>query len=222
MSRASLAELERRVATDTAALDALIRTAEDEQRSVGHRGTPPMMFDSEPFFGQDRLADLVWRMMQRGQTERSTRAASSANRVGNAMAAGTCNCGAVAFEIDADIRDVYVCHCSICRRSTGGNGIAVVVVGNDVFRWTRGADQIATWQKPGQDIDWQTWFCRICGSRVPGQNDPSRMFVPVGLIDTGGDALRVVHHIWVGSRACWDVIGDAGQQHPEAFGTGDD
>jgi hypothetical protein len=44
------------------------------------------------------------------------------------MTRGECNCGAVQFEIDADLTDVFVCHCSICRRSTGSNGIAVVVV----------------------------------------------------------------------------------------------
>ncbi len=44
------------------------------------------------------------------------------------MATGECNCGAVQFEIAADLSGVFVCHCSICRRSTGSNGIAVVVV----------------------------------------------------------------------------------------------
>ena len=40
------------------------------------------------------------------------------------MATGECNCGAVQFEIDAQLSGVFVCHCSICRRSTGSNGIA--------------------------------------------------------------------------------------------------
>lgn len=133
------------------------------------------------------------------------------------MATGACNCGAVAFEIDADLEEVYVCHCSICRRSTGSNGIAVLVVDNGAFRWTRGEDQIATWKKP--DADWQTWFCRVCGAPVPGINDEARMFVPAGLISEGGDALRVAHHIWVESKACWDEIGDAGRQHARAIGS---
>ena len=133
------------------------------------------------------------------------------------MAKGACNCGAVAFEIDSDPSDIYFCHCSICRRATGSNGIAVVVVDNDAFRWTRGEEQIATWKKP--DADWQFWFCRTCGSSLPGANDPSRMFVPAGLIAEGGEALRVLHHIWVDSKASWDEIGDAGQQHAEAMGS---
>jgi hypothetical protein len=129
------------------------------------------------------------------------------------MTTGQCNCGAVRFESDADLAGIYVCHCSICRRYTGSNGIAVVLIPKDRFRWIRGQDKIATWQKPG--ADWQSWFCGICGSAVPGENDPASMYVPAGIITEGGEALRVIHHIWVGSKAAWDEIGDAGQQHVE-------
>ena len=131
------------------------------------------------------------------------------------MALGECNCGAVAFEIDAGLSDVIVCHCSICRRSTGSNGIAVVVIDNRAFRWLRGQDQIASWKKP--NADWQRWFCRVCGSPLPGANDASRTFVPAGLISHGGEELRIAHHIWVGSKAIWDELGDTGKQHREAF-----
>ncbi|HSG91670.1 MAG TPA: GFA family protein [Pseudomonadales bacterium] len=131
------------------------------------------------------------------------------------MARGACICGAVAFEVDAELEDVFVCHCSICRRFTGSNGIAVLVVDNETFRWTRGEDQVATWKKP--DADWQCWFCRSCGSALPGANDASTTFVPAGLITQGGDALRVAHHVWVDSRAPWDQIGDAGVCHRQAF-----
>ncbi|MGD8637048.1 MAG: GFA family protein [Gammaproteobacteria bacterium] len=131
------------------------------------------------------------------------------------MAVRECNCRGVAFEIKADLTEVFVCHCSICRRSSGSNGMAVVVIDNDKFRWIRGEGLITYWKKPG--TDWQKWFCRICGASLPGVNDATRMFVPAGLISEGGESLRVKHHIWLGSRAVWDKIGDAGKQHPEAF-----
>ena len=131
------------------------------------------------------------------------------------MAHGECNCGAIRFTIAADVSDVIVCHCSICRRATGSNGIAVVIVDNDKFEWTGGQGLITSWRKP--DADWQMWFCRRCGSPVPGVNDESRMFVPAGLIKEGGESLQVAQHIWVGSKAGWDEIGDGGRRHPEAF-----
>jgi hypothetical protein len=132
------------------------------------------------------------------------------------MIAGACNCGAVGFEAQIAGVDVYVCHCSICRRATGTNGMAVVIAANRSFRWIRGEAEISTWKKP--DADWQRWFCRICGSTLPGHNDPERMFIPAGLITRGGEALRVRHHIFVGSKAPWDEIGDQGQRHHTRIG----
>lgn len=126
---------------------------------------------------------------------------------------GRCNCGAVAFEVGADLADVYVCHCSICRRYSGTNGAVVVVVRNEAFRWIRGEDNIAFWKKP--DADWHGYFCKTCGSALPGPNDAARMFIPAGLIDVGGGALKVAHHIFVGSKAIWDEIGDGCAQHHE-------
>lgn len=130
-------------------------------------------------------------------------------------AAGACNCGAVAFEILSDITDVFVCHCSICRKATGTNGIAVVVFNSSDFRWLRGEDQFQRWRKPGHD--WEMSFCRTCGSPLPGADDDTQVFVPAGLITQGGEQLTVKHHIWVGSKAVWDEIGDSGKQHPEGF-----
>ncbi|MCE9679816.1 GFA family protein [Shewanella sp. AS1] len=131
------------------------------------------------------------------------------------MAKGQCNCGAVAFEIDGEVTDIYVCHCSICRRYTGNNGVAVVIASNDKFRWLKGAEQVTTWRKPVGD--WESRFCRICGSSLPMRNSESSMAVPAGSIIEGGDKLQVKHHIWVDSKASWDEIGDAGKQHLQAF-----
>ena len=131
------------------------------------------------------------------------------------MAKGQCNCGAVQFEIDAELPGIFMCHCSICRRNTGSSGIAVVVFPKEQFRWVRGEELISTWKKPG--ADWQTWFCSVCGSPVPGENDATRMFAPAGSLTEGAEGLKVLHHIWVGSKASWDEIGGSGKQHLEGF-----
>ena len=120
------------------------------------------------------------------------------------MARGECNCGAVSYEVTADIKDVYVCHCSICRSATGSGGIAVVVVDNDDFRWLAGQDFITYWKKPAHD--WHSNFCRICGSNLPGKNDENHMYVPVGTLKTGDDKLRVKQHLFVDSKAKWEEV----------------
>ncbi|MEE4300652.1 MAG: GFA family protein [Pseudomonadales bacterium] len=127
------------------------------------------------------------------------------------MVRGGCNCGAVAWEVDGALGEIYVCHCSICRRWTGTNGVAVIVVPKESFRWLRGEASVRSWRKP--DADWASSFCNVCGSALPGENDAERMFVPAGAITKGGEGLVVADHIFVDSRAPWDVIGDGGRQH---------
>ena len=38
----------------------------EAQQTKHHWGVPLMVFDGEPFFGQDRIASLVWRLQQNG------------------------------------------------------------------------------------------------------------------------------------------------------------
>jgi hypothetical protein len=130
-------------------------------------------------------------------------------------AKGSCNCGAVVFSVSVALTDVYICHCSICRKSTGSGGIAVTVVPTEALSFDSGEEQIRVWQKPHHD--WLTNFCKTCGSPLPAKNSETLSFIPVGLLDLGAEALEVKHHIFVDSKAHWEVIGDSGQQHKEGF-----
>ncbi len=51
-------------------LNAAIAVNETAQAASGHWGVPLMVFDGEPFFGQDRIDVLLWRMGQHGLTRR--------------------------------------------------------------------------------------------------------------------------------------------------------
>jgi 2-hydroxychromene-2-carboxylate isomerase len=64
------AAMERAVAENPAPYDAEIARNEADQKKAGHWGVPLFVFESEPFFGQDRLDHLIWRMRQHGLTER--------------------------------------------------------------------------------------------------------------------------------------------------------
>ena len=80
----------------------------------------------------------------------------------------------------------------------------MIVIPKDKFNWTRGEDYIRSWRKPGHD--WESHFCSTCGSSLPGENDPERVFVPAGLIAEGGEQLQVAGHVCLDSRAPWEVI----------------
>jgi 2-hydroxychromene-2-carboxylate isomerase len=61
-----LAAMDRAVADGAASLDADIAANGRALEAAGHWGTPTMVFEGEPFFGQDRIDLLIWRMKQRG------------------------------------------------------------------------------------------------------------------------------------------------------------
>ena len=134
------------------------------------------------------------------------------------MVTGQCNCGAVAFELTTAPTQIFACHCSICRRFTGTGGVMVVITPNDAFRWLRGEDAVRVWKKP--DADWESNFCGHCGSSLPGRNDPDHMFIPAGLLPDDLKNLSVAHHIFVESKASWDVICDQGQHHAGPYQSG--
>jgi 2-hydroxychromene-2-carboxylate isomerase len=72
LARAGLdpTEIEREVAAQPDALDAEIAANQDALEAAGHWGVPTLVFDGEPFFGQDRIEMVRWRMDQKGLTER--------------------------------------------------------------------------------------------------------------------------------------------------------
>jgi 2-hydroxychromene-2-carboxylate isomerase len=65
-----LAELDAEVVADAAALDAEITDNQQALEAGGHWGVPTLVFDGEPFFGQDRIAMAKWRMDQKGLAPR--------------------------------------------------------------------------------------------------------------------------------------------------------
>jgi len=66
-----LASLETKIAANEDHYDDIITSNEAAQNAAGHWGVPLMVFEGEPFFGQDRLAQLIWRMEQNGLQERA-------------------------------------------------------------------------------------------------------------------------------------------------------
>jgi 2-hydroxychromene-2-carboxylate isomerase len=64
------AEVETEVAAQPDALDAEIADNQNALEAAGHWGVPTLVFDGEPFFGQDRIEMVQWRMEQKGLAAR--------------------------------------------------------------------------------------------------------------------------------------------------------
>ncbi|QYJ06301.1 2-hydroxychromene-2-carboxylate isomerase [Qipengyuania flava] len=65
-----LAEMDAEVVSEAEALDAEIEENQKALEAAGHWGVPTLVFEGEPFFGQDRIAMAQWRMEQKGLTKR--------------------------------------------------------------------------------------------------------------------------------------------------------
>jgi len=65
-----LAELKAEAAAQPDELDAEIADNQKALEAAGHWGVPTLVFEGEPFFGQDRIELAVWRMKQKGLAER--------------------------------------------------------------------------------------------------------------------------------------------------------
>jgi 2-hydroxychromene-2-carboxylate isomerase len=64
-------ELSGSVDADPARYAQTVEQNQTDQRAAGHWGVPVMVFNGEPFFGQDRIDQLAWRLRQAGLTERA-------------------------------------------------------------------------------------------------------------------------------------------------------
>jgi 2-hydroxychromene-2-carboxylate isomerase len=67
-----LAALDAEIGADPARYDAIVEENQRALEAAGHWGVPTMVFNGEPFFGQDRFELLVWRLRQHGLVRRPT------------------------------------------------------------------------------------------------------------------------------------------------------
>ena len=65
-----LAELDEVARAESARLEESIEANQAAHQAAGHWGVPTCAFEGEPFFGQDRLDVLLWRLQQSGLQRR--------------------------------------------------------------------------------------------------------------------------------------------------------
>jgi hypothetical protein len=115
-------------------------------------------------------------------------------------------CGAVEYEVaDAFLYAAY-CHCSRCRAATGAAAKPFAGIEKEKVAITRGeATLLAFGSKGNSDVR-----CATCGSYLYCVlSGGVRIHVSLGsLVDAPTIAPR--EHIFVGSKAPWEIIADDG------------
>lgn len=76
---------------------------------------------------------------------------------------GKCFCGAVEFTVSGEPAAMGYCHCQSCRQWSAGPVNAFSLWKPDAVRVTKGAEEIASYQKTPQSL--RKW-CRRCGGHL--------------------------------------------------------
>lgn len=117
---------------------------------------------------------------------------------------GSCLCGSVEYAIEAPFKGFQFCHCSRCRKFTGGMHSANIFVPIGQFSWLKGEDYIGKYNMPEAKY-LTTAFCQKCGSSLPWEVKGGKtMVIPAGTLDEDPQ-IKPEQNIFWGSRATWCV-----------------
>lgn len=126
------------------------------------------------------------------------------------MHTGGCHCGNLRYQVDAALEDIAHCHCSICRRTSGGIVVTWVSVPVDSLTWLAGSP---TSYDSGPTC--VRYFCNNCGAQVAlfSRSSPLTMDVTIATLDHP-ETVRANRHIWTESRLPWLHLDEQLPQEP--------
>jgi hypothetical protein len=121
---------------------------------------------------------------------------------------GSCRCGAVKFSVDSHTPYPYQrCYCSICRKSAGGGGYAINIMGDTATLKVEGRRAIRKWHAPidGKPGSAERSFCRQCGTVlwVGDENWPDLLHPFANAIDTPLPKPPANVHLLLRDKADW-------------------
>lgn len=119
---------------------------------------------------------------------------------------GGCLCGGVRYEIRGRFLRAGYCHCSRCRRHSGGAVGAQGRVRREDFELLRGAELVRTYREEGHAAK---AFCAVCGSSLFGGDWPGGDEVSIRLGTLDDDpGIRPSSRTYFDDRAPWDESDD--------------
>ena len=129
---------------------------------------------------------------------------------------GSCQCGGVRFEVPDDFEARTFCHCTTCKKLSGGVGTANARVRSDQVTILKGEDLLRTYQP---DEGTAKTFCSVCGSNLFGGGWPESEHASVRLsaLDDSVPG-RPQKHIYVRSVAPWESLPEDGLERVEGSG----
>ncbi len=132
---------------------------------------------------------------------------------------GSCHCGAVRFRLESNTPYPYQrCYCSICRKTAGGGGYAVNIMGWADSLEIEGEEETSIYHAvtDGGRSPVERRFCKHCGSALWVYHDkwPDLIHPFASAIDTPLPKPEEVVHMMLEFKASWvDVPQGQGHVH---------
>ncbi len=124
---------------------------------------------------------------------------------------GECFCGSVRYQVVGKLKDGKSCHCSRCRKAFSSQASSSALVNPKDFKWLAGIDQLTSYiGKHGFGVR----FCKVCGSTLCTVLNGGVFQLTLGCLN-GDPDIEIGKHIYVGSKAKWEVIPNGVIQHLE-------
>jgi hypothetical protein len=115
---------------------------------------------------------------------------------------GECFCGEIKYEVNGALRDARSCHCSRCRKAFSAQASAYALVEAEDFKWLSGKGLLTSYVgSHGFGLQ----FCSQCGSTLCGIYNGVIHGVTLGCVN-GDPKIELGKHIYVGSKASWEVM----------------
>ncbi|MGB0467897.1 MAG: GFA family protein [Pontibacterium sp.] len=127
------------------------------------------------------------------------------------MITGECFCGEITYQVNGHLRDARSCHCSRCRKAFSAQASAFALVDAQAFKWLSGEHLLTTYV--GQQ-GFGLQFCSRCGSTLCGVFNGQVLGVTLGCVN-GDPGIEIGRHIYVGSKATWEVMPQSVPQFEE-------
>lgn len=124
---------------------------------------------------------------------------------------GECFCGDVKYQVNGVLRDARSCHCSRCRKAFSSQASAYALLDPQEFEWLSGEGLLTSYD--GQ-YGFGLQFCSNCGSTLCGTFGGRIHGVTLGCVN-GDPEIELGRHIYVGSKASWEVIPEGVLQYEE-------
>lgn len=124
---------------------------------------------------------------------------------------GGCHCGRLRYQFSGPLRDIAHCHCSICRRVSGGLVTTWITLPARAFKWLEGVPA-----RYDSSASCARYFCADCGAHLAlvTHLSPDSIDVTIATLDHPERA-PADRHIWTDSRLPWLRLDEHLPEEPE-------